>query len=101
MQFQLHAFPYVLQRFYRKDKDSSHPFSKKFILSQSKRNYFFLKLFKSLIFLRSPLQSLQTTFSIYVYILKISSKILFILHTIWTVSSIFFEVTEYELISER
>ena len=55
---------------------------------------------RALIFLISPLQSLQTTFSIYVYILKISSKILFILHTIWTVSSVFFEVTECELFSE-
>ena len=55
MHFRLHPFPYVLQRLYRKDKDSLLPFQQGVYPKESP---FFLKLFKALIFLISPLQSL-------------------------------------------
>ena len=71
MHFQLHPFPYVLQRLYRKDKYSFPPCQQGVHpLPEFREVPFFLyKVFK-------------TSFSIYVYILKILSKLLFPLHAI-------------------
>ena len=55
MHFRLHPFPYVLQGLYREDKDSFLPFQ---LGVHPKESPFFLNLFKALIFLISPLQSL-------------------------------------------
>ena len=70
----------VLYRFHRKSRDRFSPFQQEvYFLPELEEFLFSLNYLKSSFFKVSPIQSLQNHFSIYVYILKISSQIL---HTI-------------------
>ena len=85
MHFRLHPFPYVLWRFYRKDKYSFPHFQQGVhLLPELGKFLFSLNYFKRFFFKYLPYKVCKTTFSIYVYILKISSKIPFTLQTIPT-----------------
>ena len=94
--------PHVLFKFCRKSKDSFSPIQQgvhplpeieKFLFSL---NYVKRSFFSNISFTKS----VKPLFYLCIYF-KISSKILFNLGTIRTVSLVFFEVAEYELISER
>ena len=81
-----------------KKRIDSHPLGKEFILSQTCRcSCFpdFLKLFKGLFFF-----FWYPHFYLHIYFEDFVQNTIYF-NVIWTVSFAFFEVTEYELISER
>ena len=98
--FRLYRFLCILCRFCRKDKCSFSPFQHGVHPLPEKMKFLFsLNNLKRSLLLISSLQSILNAF-LFTYIFEEFIRNTVYLHIIWTVLSVFFEFTEYELISE-